>query len=86
MEVIRNSSLLKEAQLDYYKRYSEHVNVKCPFCANKTPRTRTYHSLKSLTWHVANEHDSDSGYPFSFEQIEEVVRALALAKEWRILR
>lgn len=97
MEVIRTSSLLKEAKIiDYYGCYSENFDVKCSFCgripeapkveAPKTKRTKTFHSLKSLSWHISHFHSNEVGYPFTCEQVQEVLRVLALAKEWRILK
>jgi hypothetical protein len=97
MEVIRTSSLLKEAKIiDYYRYYSEEIPVKCSFCgiipeapkveAPKTKRTKTFHSLKELSWHLAHFHSNEVGYPFSFEQVQEILRVLALAKEWGILK
>ena len=85
MEELRAFSFLKEAKFDYYTRYGEYIKAKCPFCSAKKSRTKFYHSLKSLTWHIAHDHSSDVGYSFSFEQVNEVLRALALAKEWQII-
>jgi len=85
MLVIRTAALLKEAKIDYYKRYSENIKVKCSFCVRKTKRTKTYRSLKSLSWHLAHFHSNEAGHPFSCDQVQEVLKVLALAKEWRIL-
>lgn len=85
MEVLRTSTLLKEAKIDYYKRYSENIKVKCSFCLRKTTRTKTFHSLKALSWHLTHFHSNEVGHPFSCDQVQEVLKVLALAKEWGIL-
>ena len=85
MEILRTFSLIKEAKIDYYERYSENIKVKCSFCLRKTKRTKTHPSLKSLSWHLAHFHSNEVGHPFSCDQVQEVLKVIALAKEWRIL-
>lgn len=85
MSLLTRPELLKEAKIDYYKRYSENIKIKCSFCVRKTKRAKTFHSLKSLSWHIAHFHSNEVGFPFICEQIQEVLKIIALAKEWRIL-
>lgn len=60
----------------------------CPFCEYQTAhKTRTFKTLKQLTWHLANTHpEPGMYYPFTMEEVQQVLKVIAKAKEWRILK
>jgi len=75
----------KNVEFDY-SRYFDDVKIRCPFCQFKSKRTKTFRSLKELTFHLANQHSKEGDYyPFDMEQIQSLIRMIGLAKEWRIL-
>lgn len=77
--------LLKEAKT-FYKIISYPYPVYCPICPCETKHKRKkYHSLKSLSWHVAHEHQNVVGYPFSSEQVLELIKLIGIAIHWGIL-
>lgn len=79
-------SLIKEEGV-YYEIFSREIRLVCPFCKleAKGKRTRTYHSLKSLDWHIVRFHSETARYPFTIEQVKEVLRTIGLAFHWEIL-
>lgn len=78
-------TLLKEAK-SYYIVFSTAFDLKCPYCNySALYKKKTFHSLKSLSWHLAHEHHDDVGYPFTLEQIQEILKVLALVKQWGML-
>lgn len=84
MSLIKPEQLIKEAGR-YYEISSAPLRLRCPVCSDhKSRRCKTYHSLKSLSWHLAYEHRDHVGYP-SLEQIQELLKYLALAIQWEIL-
>lgn len=86
--MLNTESLIKEAKA-YYEIFSSPINLRCPVCRietkGKTKRTKTYHSLKSLSWHLKNSHSDIVGLPFTVEQVQEVLRSIGLAIHWEIL-
>lgn len=59
---------------------------KCPYCQLNSRRTKTYKTLKQLSWHISNQHaEANTNSPFTVEQVREVLKVLAVAKQWRIL-
>lgn len=81
----RTNSLIKELPLAYYQFFSALISVYCPICKRSTSRTRTYRSLKSLSWHLSHNHRNDIDYPVKLEQIQEILKIIALAKQLEIL-
>ena len=83
--LIDTNQLLKEAK-EYYAIFSKPIKLGCPFCKySTTHKTKTYHSLKSVSWHVVNSHQNEIDYPFSVEQIREILKAIGVAIHWGIL-
>lgn len=41
--------------------------------------------MKSLSWHISRNHNGDGSYPFTIEQIQEILKILAKAIELGIL-
>jgi len=69
-----------------YARYFDAVKVKCPFCESKTSRTKTFKSLKQLTFHLSEQHKMEGDYyPFNLDDVHFLMQMIALAKEWRLL-
>jgi len=69
-----------------YSRYFEETKVKCPICGFNSSRTRTYKSLKQLIFHLSEQHKNEGNYyPFTVDDIKELMQMIALAKEWRLL-
>lgn len=69
-----------------YSRYFEETRVKCPLCEFNSSRTKTYKSLKQLTFHLSNQHKNEGNYyPFTVDDIKELMQMIAVAKEWRLL-
>lgn len=84
-----NAELLIKEEGVYYEVFSKPIKLRCPICRSeakgKTKRTRTYHSLKSLSWHIARSHSDTARYPFTIEQVKEVLRVIGIAIHWEIL-
>ena len=75
----------KKVELDH-DFYFTPTRVFCPFCRYEVKhKTRKYNSLKSLSTHIATNHQTDCYYPFSIEDIHELMKNLALAKQWEML-
>lgn len=81
--MINNLTLLK-VEIDY-SQYLRPFAVRCPFCRHCTPRTKTYKTLKSLSWHITNAHKTDGAYPFTTCEVREVLKIIAKCLEWGIL-
>jgi len=76
---------LEKVEFDY-SRYFDSIRIKCPFCEFRSTRTRTYKSLKQLTFHLSDRHKNEVDcYPFKLEDIQSLMKMIALAKEWRLL-
>ncbi len=70
-----------------YSRYFDRIKIKCPFCEFTSTRTKTYKSLKQLTFHLSDQHKKEGNYfPFKLEEIQYLMQTIALAKEWRLLQ
>jgi len=86
---VLNAELLIKEEGVYYDIFSRPIKLRCPFCKfeakGKTKRTRTYPSLKSLSWHIARSHSNTARYPFTVEQVKEVLRSIGLSIHWEIL-
>ncbi|MGI0047705.1 MAG: hypothetical protein ACREBB_11045 [Nitrosotalea sp.] len=84
-----NTELLIKEEGVYYEIFSREIRVRCPVCRfeakSKTKRTKTFHSLKSLSWHLTHSHSGMVGYPFTTDQVLEVLRAIGIAIHWKIL-
>jgi hypothetical protein len=69
------------AKVDY-SQYSKPHPVRCPICCHYTPRSRKYETLKGLGHHLATDHKNDCPDPISVSDVHEVMKALAIAKQW----
>ena len=79
---------IKDKKVQFnYKFYSESIRVACPFHRyDSTHNSQIYKTLKQLSWHISNQHaGSNTNSPFTVEQVREILKALAIAKQWRIL-
>ena len=62
------------------------IRAYCPFCSFRANhKTKTYDSIYKLSWHVSRIHRNDTGFPFTCEQILELLKMLAKILEWGIL-
>ena len=69
-----------------YSRFFEETKVKCPICESDSSRTKTYKSLKQLTFHLSDQHKNEGDYyPFTVDDIKVLMQMIALAKEWKLL-
>jgi len=77
---------LKKVAIDY-SFYSKNLRVKCPFCQYKANhKTRVYRSLKSLLYHLSNEHSKDGNYyPFTLSDVRSLMKTIAKSLEWNLL-
>ena len=77
---------LKKVEIDY-SYYSKPIRVSCPWCKiDTTHKSRIYKSLKSLLFHISQNHKYEGDYfPFQIDDIKSLMQMLALAKEWRLL-
>ena len=76
---------LKKVEFNY-SRYFDRIRVKCPFCEFNSTRTKTYKSLKQLTFHLSDQHKKEGDcYPFKLEDVQYLMQIIAIAKEWRLL-
>lgn len=81
-----------ESKLSYknvewnYSRFSDETRVKCSFCKFNSSRTRTYKTLNQLLHHLSGQHQNEGDYyPFTLQDIKELMKMIALAREWRLL-
>ena len=76
----------KKVEFDY-SSYSYKLRLKCPFCAYITShKTRKYDSLKSLLFHLSEQHKNEGNYfPFSIDDVKSVMQFIALALEWKVI-
>ena len=75
----------KKVEYDY-SRHFEETKVKCPICEFNSSRTKTYRTLKQLTFHLSDQHKNEGDYyPFTVDDIKVLMQMLALAKEWKLL-
>jgi hypothetical protein len=82
--ILNTESVIKEAEV-YYEIFSKPIKTQCPFCKKEKSRSQTYRSLKSISWHIAHYHKNEVGYPFSFDQIQYLLKDIAIAIHWGIL-
>ncbi len=69
-----------------YSNYFVEIRNQCPFCVFNNPRTKTFRTLKQLTFHLSDQHKNEGNYfPFSLDDIHALMNSIALAKEWRLL-
>ena len=69
-----------------YSHFFEETKVKCPICESDSSRTKTYKSLKQLTFHLSDQHKNEGDYyPFTVDDIKSLMQMIALAKEWKLL-
>ena len=69
-----------------HSRHSDEIRVKCPCCEFNSSRTKTYKSLKQLTFHLSDQHKNEGDYyPFKLDDVKFLMQMIALAKEWRLL-
>lgn len=81
-----NPQILIKLEVDY-SFYSTHIRLFCPYCSWKTKhKTRKYDSLKSLGHHIATEHKENRIYPFTLEDVHEIMKVIAKALELGILK
>ena len=77
--------ILKNVEFDY-SHYFDEIRVKCPFCEFTSSRTRVYHSLKQLLFHLSDLHKNEgANYPFTLKEVKALMQTFALAKEWGLL-
>ncbi len=69
-------------------QYSMFIRLGCPWCKiDTTHKSRVYKSLKSLLFHISQQHSkSGSYYPFSPDQINSLMQLVALSLEWGLLK
>lgn len=69
-----------------YSHHFDETKVKCPVCEFNSSRTKTYKSLKQLTFHLSEQHKNEGNYyPFTVDDIKTLMQMIALAKEWKLL-
>jgi len=76
----------KKVEVDY-SQYSRPIRLGCPFCIAKiSHKTRTYKSLKSLLYHLSDQHQNEGNYyPFMLNDVKAVMQIVAVALEWGLL-
>jgi hypothetical protein len=77
---------LKQVEIDY-SYYSKLKRLGCPFCKfDSSYKTRTFHSMKSLLYHLSVEHKQNENlYPFTVIDIKTLMQALAKSMEIGLL-
>ena len=83
--ILRNIQL-KKVEIDY-SYYSKSVRLGCPWCRNDaTHKSRVYKTLKSLLFHISDQHKNQGTYyPFTVDEIKDLMQLIALAKQWELL-
>ena len=76
-----NTLTYKKIEVNY-SQYSKPFPVLCPICRYYKARTRKYKTLKSLGHHLAVDHKNDGSSPTSIPDVHEIMKALAIAKQW----
>ncbi|MBM3910789.1 MAG: hypothetical protein FJ356_03980 [Thaumarchaeota archaeon] len=76
----------KKVEIDY-SFYSKPIKLGCPFCKfNSSHKTRSYRSLKSLIYHLSNEHKQEGEYyPFILNDIKTLMQNIATSLQWGLL-
>ena len=71
-----------------YKKYSEPIKLGCPFHSyHSSSKTRKYDTLKSLLFHLSEQHKNEGDYyPFSIDDVKSVMQFIALSLEWGLLK
>ncbi|MCH7561853.1 MAG: hypothetical protein IIC67_10910 [Thaumarchaeota archaeon] len=66
-----------------YSIYSKPLRLGCPFCKfNTSHKTRTFNSMKSLLYHLSNEHKQNENlHPFTIADVKSLMQALAKSVE-----
>ena len=83
--------MLSEARsLKVVKAYSQRtipIKLGCPWCKiDTTYKSKTYKSIKSLLFHISQEHNNqNSYYPFSVQDIRELMNQIVIARDLRLL-
>ncbi len=78
---------LKKVEINY-SAYCKKVRVKCPFCQyDAHHHTRVFKSLKRLIYHLSVEHSKESMkyYPFTIDDIRNLMKSVAMALDFRLL-
>ena len=77
---------LKKVEIDY-SYYSKPIRLGCPFCKfDASHKTRTFHSMKSLLYHLSNEHkQNENFYPFTIADVKTLMQILAKSVEVGLL-
>ena len=75
-----------KVELDYSQQ-SALIRLGCPWCKiDTTHKSRVYKSLKSLLFHISQNHkDEGDYYPFKLDDIKALMQMIVLAKQWRLL-
>ncbi len=71
-----------------YFQYSTTNRFGCPWCKiDTTHKSRVYKSLKSLLFHISQQHrEPGDYYPFSTNQIKTLMQGIAISLEWGLLK
>jgi len=69
-------------------QYSTTIRLGCPWCKIETAhKSRVYKSLKSLLFHISNEHkDPGNYYSFTVNDVKSLMQMIALSLEWGLLK
>jgi len=80
----------KSRSLNVVRRYSQRtipIRLGCPCCTiNTTHKSKTYKSIKSLLFHISQEHKNENNYyPFTIQDIKELMNQIVIARDLRLL-
>lgn len=69
-------------------QYSKTIRLGCPWCKiDTTHKSRVYKSLKSLLFHISQQHrEPGDYYPFSTNQIKTLMQGIAISLDWGLLK
>ena len=70
-----------------YSQDSILIRLGCPWCKmDTTHKSKIYKSIKSLLFHISQEHKTENSfYPFTVQDIKELMQLIRLAKHWNLL-
>ena len=76
--------------LKVVKAYSQRtipIRLGCPCCTiNTTHKSKTYKSIKSLLFHISQEHKNENNYySFTVEDIKELMNQIVIARDLGLL-
>ena len=83
--------MLSEARsLKVVKAYSQRtipIKLGCPWCKiDTTHKSKTYKSIKSLLFHISQEHKNENNYySLTVEDIRELMNQIVIARDLRLL-